>query len=183
MVKYINLVNEQCGERAYQSCRTLFKHIGHFTEYLTKDSLLLLTLFVLIPCFVMQYSVPFSVLQAPRCGSEIWLFNLNGGLVVVRPALLFCVSSSWCSGLVYVICGISWSFSLAFQISPNKSHYNPWNNAEKCNTQYTKAAQYKIEQVSSLDKKHKHDLIILVSSGINQTTQISVFALCPKMVI
>ena len=54
-------------------------------------------IFVFGPCFVVQYLVPFLVLQSIRWGRERWLlknrFNVMGLLVL-------CVSSSRCNGLV-----------------------------------------------------------------------------------
>ena len=66
-------------------------------------------------CFVMQYIVFFLVLQSSCWGREGRLLYFNHLLAVVW-LLVFCVSSSWCRGLVCSVCdcGISWSYSLTF---------------------------------------------------------------------
>ena len=52
-------------------------------------------------CFAMHYLVPFLVLQSSRWGRKSWLLYFNG--ILMSFDLLFCVSSSWCHGLVCIV--------------------------------------------------------------------------------
>ena len=47
--------------------------------------------------FVMQYLVSYLVLKPPHFGKESWWINC---LLAVKWLLVFCLSSSWCRGLV-----------------------------------------------------------------------------------
>ena len=68
------------------------------------------------PCFVMQYFASFLVIQSSHRGRESWLLWLYCLLDVTSLLSVFAASSR--RGQLFVVCecGISWSYSLAFQM-------------------------------------------------------------------
>ena len=66
---------------------------------------------MLVPCLVMQYLLPFLVLESSHCRKENGLFTL---LVFLMPCgcLVICVASLWWHWLV---CNVSlWHFPVIF---------------------------------------------------------------------